>query len=84
MNKRFLLAICVTAASVSALIFSSSTYTTGTYGKDDTAQTVATMTPQVEELPEHVPYMFLFEHLRHLKKKSDEFKSRGQKSGSSD
>lgn len=74
MLKKSLLTISLVVISVCAVAFGGRI--SGRAGKANVTQDVTVAREQ--GLPEHVPYIFLFEHLRHLKKKSDEFKNQGK------
>lgn len=74
MNKgRPLLAVCISVAAVSAVALGGKTRSeTSVRRAVPASQTLAV------EMPEHVPYMFLFHHLVFLKQKADELGQKGR------
>ena len=73
MNKKSLLIGCIVVVIASTLSFSFQTQSKTSEVKAET-----TSQHQADEIPEHIPYIFLFRHLSHLKKQADKFHREGR------
>lgn len=73
MSKRLLLILCVSTLALGALAFGSRAQSDGS--RERAAQ--LDLEPHTPELPEHVPYMFLFARQAHFLKEAEKLERQG-------